>query len=183
MNSTGRTIVCLGDSITHGYGASPDKDYPSILSERLGRPVVNAGVNGDTTSEALRRLERDVLAKDPWIVIVELGGNDLLQQVSGRETRENLDRIVQRCLDSGAIVVLVHCKFGILFSDPYWETHQEISEERGTALVRNALRGILGNRSRMSDRVHPNDAGYALLAERVAKVVGDLADASEVLRR
>ncbi|MCH7960309.1 MAG: arylesterase [Candidatus Hydrogenedentes bacterium] len=174
LNSTGSRIVCLGDSITKGYGATPGNDYPSILSSLLGVPVINAGVNGDTTAGALARLQRDVLDRDPMLVIVELSGNDLVRRVPKIETERNLDRIVKQCIEHGAMVVLVHCKFGILLSDPYLETHQTIAEARGTLLVENALRGIFGNPARSVDQIHPNDEGYALLAERVFAVVEPL---------
>ncbi|MBI3118467.1 MAG: hypothetical protein HYZ00_07260, partial [Candidatus Hydrogenedentes bacterium] len=76
--NTRTAIVCFGDSITHGYGASPGRDYPARLAELLGTPVINAGVDGDTTASALKRLEEDVLIEEPRLVIVELGGNDFL---------------------------------------------------------------------------------------------------------
>ncbi|MCH7908925.1 MAG: arylesterase [Candidatus Hydrogenedentes bacterium] len=174
LNSTGSRIVCLGDSITKGYGATPGNDYPSILSSLLGIPVINAGVNGDTTAGALARLRRDVLDQDPWLVIIELSGNDLVRRIPKIETERNLNQIVKRCIDRGAMVVLVHCKFGILLSDPYLETHQTIAETQGTLLVEDALRGIFGNPARSVDHIHPNDEGYALLAERVFAVVGPL---------
>ena len=174
LNSTGSRIVCLGDSITKGYGATPGNDYPSILSDLLGVPVINAGVNGDTTAGALARLRRDVLDQDPWLVIIELSGNDLVRRIPKIETERNLNQIVKRCIDHGAMVVLVHCKFGILLSDPYLETHRTIAETQGTLLVENALRGIFGNPARSVDQIHPNDEGYALLAERVFAAVGPL---------
>lgn len=77
------------------------------------------------------------------------------------------------------MVVLVHCKFGILMSDPYIETHESIAKSRGALLVKNTLRGILANPSRMSDRIHPNDEGYALIATRVSEKLGPLLSAAE----
>ena len=57
----GENIVCFGDSLTYGTGASQGMDYPTQLSRLIGRPVINAGIPGDTTATALARLERDVL--------------------------------------------------------------------------------------------------------------------------
>ncbi len=62
----GTSIVCFGDSLTYGTGASEGMDYPSRLSEMLGEPVVNAGVPGDTTGAALRRL--GVFGDVHWII-------------------------------------------------------------------------------------------------------------------
>src|SRR5262245_39853799 len=71
LDSPGRTIVCLGDSITAGVGSGPGEAYPELLAAKLGTQVINEGISGDTTAGGLARVD-DVLAKDPWLVIVEL---------------------------------------------------------------------------------------------------------------
>jgi len=78
LHSNNEAIVCLGDSLTEGVGASSGEDYPSVLSRELAFPVVNLGQRGDTTARALARLP-DVLARNPRLVIVLLGGNDFLR--------------------------------------------------------------------------------------------------------
>ena len=90
LHSAGETIICFGDSLTEGVGASAGDDYPSVLSRQLGSPVINAGVRGDTTAAALERLADQVLNKNPRLVILLLGGNDFLRQRPRRETRQNL---------------------------------------------------------------------------------------------
>ena len=67
-----RVIICFGDSLTYGTGAPKGRDYPSQLAEMIKRPVVNAGIPGDTTARALTRLERDVLRKKPGVVLITL---------------------------------------------------------------------------------------------------------------
>lgn len=173
LTAPGETIVCFGDSITKGYGASPGNDYPSQLEQKLGRPVVNAGENGDTTADALLRLDTDVLVLRPRLVIIELAGNDLLRKIPKETTADNLETIVERCITAGCMVALVHGRLG-LFRDPYWAHFKEIAGQHGAVIVKDSLRGILGNPRMMSDQIHPNDAGYALLAQRVAEVVGPL---------
>ncbi len=175
------TIVCFGDSLTRGHGASPGRDYPAVLSAHLGQPVINAGRDGDTTATALNRLEEDVLAHAPRLVIVKLGGNDFLRRQSQEQTARNLEEIVSRCVQSGAMVMVVHAKFG-LFRDPYRDDFQAIAEQHGAVFVGNTLRGILGRPARMSDQIHPNDAGYALLAERIANVAGPLLEEAGAVR-
>ena len=182
LGSTGSNIVCFGDSITRGYGASAGMSYPDQLGALIGRPVINSGMDGDTTGSALARLEEDVLAQDPWIVVVSLSGNDFLRRVPESETARNLDTIVSRCIDAGAIVVLVHAKFGILGSDPYFDVFEATADRHDAVLVRHVLKGILGNPARMYDQVHPNDDGYTLIAERVAEVLGPLTAAAEKAR-
>ena len=174
LDTLGSQIICLGDSITAGHGATYGQDYPSVLSELLGMPVVNAGVNGDTTASALARLEYAVLDLDPAVVIIGLGGNDFLSRTPVKETIANLDAIVSACIDRGAMVVLVHSKFGILGSDPYRDGHEALAKKYKTALVRHSLKDIFANPRRMSDPIHPNDDGYALIAQRVYAVLTPL---------
>ena len=111
-----------------------------------------------------------MLARDPRLVIVELGGNDYLNKVPRETTFRNLDRIVGACTDAGAIVVLVHIKLG-LWSDHYLEEYENIAERHGAVLVPNVMQGVFGRPSMMYDQIHPNGKGYAVIAERIAEVV------------
>jgi lysophospholipase L1-like esterase len=144
--------------------------------------VINSGSDGDTAEDALRRLERDVLSHRPRGVIVLIGGNDVLRRNDRQVTLDAVDRIVARCAQAGAIVVLVHGKYG-LFDDPYRDGFEQIAAQHNALLVKHALKGILGNPSHSSDQIHPNDAGYALLAERVAEAMRPLLEAADEARR
>src|SRR5206468_2546588 len=84
--TAGQTIVAFGDSLVEGHGATPGHDFVSVLSRRLGVPIINAGRSGDTAEAALSRLEQAVLARNPRVVIVLLGGNDFLRRVPREET-------------------------------------------------------------------------------------------------
>src|SRR4030043_2129966 len=74
LESQGKNIICFGDSITVGFGAQEGQDYPTALSKMTRFPVINAGINGDTSSEAVRRIDADALSKDRLLVIIEVGG-------------------------------------------------------------------------------------------------------------
>jgi acyl-CoA thioesterase-1 len=84
-NYNTETLICFGDSLTAGYGATTPgiddktKSYPAYLQNKLNIPVINSGVSGNTTSQALARLNKDVIMKKPKIVIIELGANDFFQ--------------------------------------------------------------------------------------------------------
>ena len=120
--TSGQGIVVFGDSLVAGRGASAGQDFVSVLSRRLGTTIVNAGQSGDTTGAALARLERDVLALNPRIVVVLLGGNDYLRRVPTTQTFSNLDSIVDQIRERGAAVVLVGVAVGLM-SDPYREEY------------------------------------------------------------
>jgi lysophospholipase L1-like esterase len=168
--SAGVKIVCFGDSLTHGTGASSGKDYPSQLSKMISRPVINAGVSGDTTARALQRLERDVLSYSPDIVLITLGGNDLKNGI-GRDTAfENLTMIVNLLHNQGARVIIGG--LSIPFRDRgFGRAYKKLADETGATLIPNILEGIMGNRELMSDPIHPNDAGYKIVAERFYQAV------------
>src|SRR5687767_15867316 len=87
-------------------GAGPGLPYPALLSERFGVELINAGVPGDTSEDGLARVE-EVLALDPWLVIVELGGNDILRQVTPARSEAALRQILDRLLAARVVPVLV----------------------------------------------------------------------------
>jgi len=182
LDSNGSTIICFGDSLTRGHAARADQAYPARLSARLGVPVVNAGRDGDTTAQALKRIDRDVIRKHPRMVLVFLGGNDVLHRIPKRETLANMDRILARCVSSGAIVVVIHTKYG-LFKDPYRKDFEQLADKYGAVFVPNVLNGIFGRPSLMSDEIHPNAAGYDLVAERIAQRIAPVLAQADTRRR
>ena len=167
LGSRGANIIAFGDSLTAGYGAKAGEDYPARLSSLLGQAVINAGVSGDTTASALARLDRDVLARDPRIVIVGLGGNDFLQSVPIATTEGNLREIVRKIEGGGAMAVLLGFRWPSITAD-YEAMYKRVAKDEGGLLIAGPLRGILNDSSLKSDAIHPNARGYALMAERVA---------------
>ena len=173
IRSTGETIVCFGDSLTEGVGADAGGEYPSVLSSLIGFPVVNAGRRGDTTAQALERLPDAVLNKNPRLVIVFLGGNDFLRQVPRQETRKNLEEIVRRIQASGAMVVIAGLRLG-LFTDEFSPIFEESAEQSGALYVAQVMKGIFTDSKLRSDPIHPNGAGYRLIAGRIAERIKPL---------
>lgn len=164
-------IIFFGNSLTVGVGAGDGEDFPTLVSKELGlKNVTNAGVSGDTTTTALNRLQTDVLDKNPSLVIVELSGNDFLGGVAAEETINNLDSITSRIRTTGAQVVLVHIRFPRKASE-YEDGFKKIAEKHNAGVVWDALEGVMGNQSLMSDTIHPNTAGYKIMAERIAKAL------------
>ena len=158
-------IVCFGDSLTYGIGAGKDMDYPSQLSKMIGKTVINAGVSGDTTASAMQRLERDVLFNAPDAVLITLGGNDLKNGVAKERAFENLRIIVNSIQNTGAKVIIGGIKFPIR-DRGFGSAYQKLAEDTGAILIPNIFEGLMGNRKLMSDPIHPNDAGYKIIAER-----------------
>ena len=178
LRSAGQTIICFGDSLTEGVGAESGQDYPTVLSRLIATHVINAGHRGDTAAAALDRLARDVLDKTPRLVIVLLGGNDFLRQVPISETKKNMETIVRRIQERGAMVVIVAMKLG-LFTDEYGAMMEELAKKFGALLVPQVTKGILTDSKLKSDPIHPNGAGYRLIAERIAEHIKPLIDRAD----
>ena len=160
---SGSTVVCFGDSLTYGSGAAAESSYPAHLARMLGEPVINAGVAGDTTARALRRLDADVLAHDPRIVLLTLGGNDLKNSVPLEEAFANLEQIVTRIQDRGALVVVGGIDVP-LYGRGFPAAYQDLCKRLECVLVPDVYKGIWGRRNLMSDRIHPNGDGYEIMA-------------------
>lgn len=176
LHNPGRVIVCLGDSITAGVGSGGAPGYPELLEAELGVPVVNQGVPGDTTGGGLARLDR-ALAEDPWLVIIALGGNDLLRGVPAATTEANLRALVEGVLEAGAIPLVVTLDGGPLLSrmrgdlGPVWE---RLEEDYSVPMMEGVLDDVLMSPRLKSDTIHPNADGYAELAEELAAEVRPL---------
>ena len=169
----GAIIVAFGDSLTEGIGAtSEDRGYVPILEKRLGVTIINKGVRGDTTARALARID-DVLALKPNTVVVFLGGNDIIQRVPRETTFENLTTIIARLQQEGSVVLLVGLD-GIV-GHAYQKDFDVLAKKTGSLYVPNVLNGITGNSTLLADEVHPNDAGYLKIADRIAFTLEEVA--------
>ncbi len=178
LQSRGENIICFGDSLTEGVGAGNSENYPSVLARQIPHPVINAGRRGDISADGLSRLERDVLGRNPRLVIVLFGGNDFLRQIPISETKKNLEQIIQRIQEHGAMVVLVGMRLG-LFTDEYGPIYEEIAKQHGALYIPEVLKGILSDPRLKSDSVHPNGAGYRLMAERILEQVKPLLEEAD----
>jgi len=159
------TIICFGDSLTAGTGADPGMDYPSQLSKMIAKPLIKAGVPGDTTASALKRLQRDVLSRSPDMVLITLGGNDLKNGVAKDIAFKNLKRIVESIQGLGARVIIGGLKFP-LRDRGYARGYKDLADQSGAVLIPDIFKDIMGNRKLMSDSIHPNGDGYKIMAER-----------------
>ncbi len=159
------TVVAFGDSLTAGFGTTGNGDYVSLLSNRTGVAIINAGRIGDTTADALGRMDGAVLSRDPDIVSVLLGGNDLLQGVPVQQRISNITTIVERIRAEGAVVVLVGV--GNPPIDPFDGALAGLASQTSSSYVPAILDGILGVPGLMADVIHPNNAGHAIMADRI----------------
>ena len=167
----GDAILAVGDSLTAGFGAPKGVDYPAQLAQMVGRKVINGGVSGDTSAQALARLPA-LLAQKPKLVVVSIGGNDFLQRQPESGTRENIRKMVADIRATGVPAVLVaipHFTTGVLLGMvSEHPLYAELANELDVPLLQGAWAEILGDKDLKSDAVHANAAGYRLFAERLA---------------
>jgi acyl-CoA thioesterase I len=166
LDAKGSSIICFGDSITFGYGANPGEDYPTVLGKLVSLPVINCGVDGDTTPAALKRLKNDVLVKNPRLVIVEFCGNDFLKDIPKESTVKNLGKIIDRIQENGAMVALVDISAGMFFWE-YRQAFKKLAVEKKAIFIPVILNRIITNPAMKSDFFHPNARGYKVVARRI----------------
>ena len=161
-------IVAFGDSLTHGTGAASDTAYPAVLETLTGRTVINAGVPGDTTTSGLLRLPEVLAEHKPRLVLLCLGGNDMLRKHPAAATENNLRLLVQTIRASGADVVLIGVPAPKLFGGAP-DFYARIAEDMGLPLEQDVFSDVLRDNRLKSDPIHANAAGYRVVAERLAE--------------
>ena len=164
----GSTVVALGDSLTYGYGANPKTAYPTVLAELSKWNVVNAGVNGDTSADVLTRVN-EITEQNPDLVLLGVGGNDVLQRIAPDTTRANIIATIDTLQSNNIDVVLIaepHLSTSALFGkasdNPLYE---DIAETESIPLYSDGWSTVLSDDALKSDKIHANAAGYRQFAE------------------
>jgi lysophospholipase L1-like esterase len=168
--SESSVVVAFGDSLTAGTGASTTESYPSVLADLIGCRVVNAGVPGEESSAALRRLPTVLQEERADLVILCQGGNDMLRRREDDVIRRNLDAMVSLAHEAGADVILIGVpRPGLLLKVPSF--YRQIANKHAIPCDSKTLAQVLSSPSLESDYVHPNAAGYRRLAESIAALI------------
>ena len=163
-------IVAFGDSLTYGTGASEAESYPAVLAQLINRKVVRAGVPGETTEGGLERLESVLDEYRPALVILCLGGNDMLGKRGDGEIKANLGKIIRTIQGRGISVVLFGVpKPALITSAP--EFYAELAKEYNTPYEGKIVTDVLYRPDQKSDTIHPNAKGYRRMAEAFADLL------------
>jgi len=181
-------IVVLGDSLTAGLGLSSDDAYPSLLQQRvdaagLKYAVVNAGVSGDTSADALSRVDwalgdNDDVGKTGKlrILIIALGGNDGLRGLPANELAHNLATIIERAQARHLGVILAGMEappnFGQSYIVSFHQVYPDLAARYRVALVPFLLQGVAGiDALNQRDGIHPTATGARIVADNVWAVL------------
>ncbi len=164
--SDNAVILAFGDSITYGTGAAASQSYPAVLETLTRRRVVNAGVPGEVSAEGLVRLP-DVLAQNkPDLLILCHGGNDLLRGLDLQQTKRNLKAMIKIAKEKNVAVILIAVPAPGIFLKPP-ALYEEIADDQRIPLEENILETILSNGKWKADYIHPNAAGYSMMADAI----------------
>ena len=172
------TVMAFGDSLTFGYGAPPSASYPAVLEELIGVKVVNEGVSGNTTADGIKRIDAALVKHQPKLVLLSLGGNDMLRGVPEPNAKANLQTLVMKIKEAGAAPVLISQPKPSLvgvkltgLSDA--EMYQALGRELGVLVIEDVFSELLSEDEFKSDLIHLNAKGYALVAKGVAEGLKD----------
>ena len=182
-------VVVLGDSLTAGPFLASSSAYPALLQQRAtaaGFPhrVINAGVSGDTTSDALRRLDA-ALAPNTRVLVVALGANDGLQGVPVATVKQNLTDIIERAKSRNIRVLLAGMEapptLGFQYSVDFHFIFPGLAEQFDLPLMPFLLAGVFGDPSlNLPDGFHPNAAGMRVIADAMWPHLEPLLQATSV---
>ena len=168
----GSTVLALGDSLTYGTGAPADSSYPLRLAALTGWNIVNAGVPGHTSAQARQRLAPLLAAHSPKLVLLSIGGNDLLRQVPESETRANIAAMLGEIVTAGSQAVLIAVPrpavmAALLRSLDDHPLYEELAAEHRVPLFAAGWSKILSDPSLKADQIHANAAGYERFAREL----------------
>jgi len=177
------TILAFGDSLTEGFGVSPDYSFASRLEQKLqkkGYPakVINGGISGDTTYDGLHRM-KGLLEHSPDLVILEFGVNDFFSWVSPKNLQNNLEKMIDSFIEINAKVLLAGFlslkKADGLYEESYHKVYEELSSTKGVPLFPDFLPDIPYNPElTLIDGIHPNEAGIDRIVQDILPYVESL---------
>ncbi|MCB0364955.1 MAG: arylesterase [Bdellovibrionales bacterium] len=175
-----KKIVVLGDSIADGFGVDKDKSYPAILESMLKKNghsliVVNAGISGSTTASALSRLKWQLRQK-PYLLIIELGGNDGLRGIAVSSSKSNLSKTIKLAKENGVKTLITGMRlpanYGEKYRREFEEMFSQLAIEHQVPLMPFLLKGVGGKPEfNLPDGIHPNEKGHSKIAENLLPYV------------
>lgn len=177
-------ILCLGDSLTAGYGLDPEQAYPSLLQTMLEEKglqvtVVNAGVSGDTSAGGLRRLSW-IMQQQIDCMIVALGANDALRGQPVEETEDNLRQIIRMAREKQPDISIILAgmrappNMGPDYARQFEEIFARLAKEESVRLLDFLLEDVAARPElNLADGIHPNAKGHRIIAEHLVDLLFD----------
>lgn len=184
-------LLALGDSLTAGYGLGPGDGFTDQLQERIDKTygageivVINAGVSGDTTRGGLARLDW-ALADAPDMVMVALGGNDMLRGLEPSETLSNLSQILEILQQRKTPVLLAGmlaaANLGQDYAQEFDSIYPQLARSYDVVFYPFFLEGVALNPDfNQPDGLHPNQKGVAIMVEEIWPFIEQLVEQHQI---
>ena len=173
-----KALVFLGDSLTAGFGLQPSEAFPALIAEKVraaGLPfeVQNAGLSGDTSAGALRRVDW-IFQRPIDVLVIELGGNDGLRGLSVKSLKTNLQKLIDKAKAKNPTLKIVITgmqippNLGADYAADFTRVYAELARENNAVLIPFLLQGVGGHRDlNQPDMIHPTAAGHRIVADLV----------------
>ncbi|PTU32076.1 arylesterase [Stenotrophobium rhamnosiphilum] len=165
------TVLAFGDSLTYGTGAKTEEAYPARLAQITGLNIINAGIPGETSAEGLARLSSVLDETEPDLVILCLGGNDMLRKLDLMKMQSNLSQMIREIQGRKiALILLATPRPSILNlkSDPVYAA---LAKENKLPIENEIFAEVIADSNTNSDHIHPNARGYQKVAEAIAELM------------
>ncbi len=163
-------IVAIGDSITYGFPYTPAQSWVHITGRKLGISFINQGINGDTTTGMLRRFTRDVIKLSPSHVIIMGGTNDAFAKVDESIVLNNIRQMTEQAI-YGGVVPLIGLPVPCIYREDeyilgvYREDMRDYARANSITVIDFHAGFIKSLPMLYDDAVHPNTAGYTIMAD------------------
>jgi len=180
-----KTILFYGDSLTAGYGLSPEEAFPALVGKMLkekgkSNKIINAGLSGETSAGGLTRIDW-VLREPIDVFVLELGPNDGLRGLPLDQTEKNLQLIIDKVKSrypKAKIVIagmMVPPNIGQDYTTKFREMYPRLAKKNNATLIPFLLQNVAGDEKlNLADGIHPNPTGHKIVAENVYKVIAPL---------
>lgn len=180
-----KVILFFGDSLTAGYGLSPDQAFPARIEEqceRKGTPckAINAGLSGETSAGGLSRIDW-ILRQPIDVFVLELGANDGLRGLPLDQTKKNLQAIIDKVkakFPNVKLVIagmLVPPNMGPDYTKEFQKIFPELTRKNNATLIPFLLKDVAGyEKLNLEDGIHPNEEGHRIVAKNVYEVLSPL---------
>ena len=176
-----KTILFFGDSLTAGYGLSPEEAFPALIEKELNKSekkvkVVNAGLSGETSAGGLSRIDW-ILRQPVDVFVLELGANDGLRGLPLDQTQKNLQSIIDKVkgkYPQCKIVLagmMVPPNMGKQYTDSFRHIYPDLAKKNNAVLISFLLDGVAGNEKlNQADGIHPTAEGHKIIATNLKSV-------------
>jgi acyl-CoA thioesterase-1 len=171
-----KSILFFGNSLTAGYGIDPEESFAGRIQTRLDSlkkefRVINGGLSGETTAGGLSRLDW-FLEEEPYLFVLELGGNDGLRGIALTETKKNLlaivDKVQAKYPNTKIILagMQIPPNMGQEYTEEFKAIYPAVAKEKNIELIPFLLEGVAGNPDlNLPDGIHPTAEGHRLVME------------------